>query len=138
MVLDHAALLHTVRLADQVDGDVHGDLLVAAHHEEVDVQELPANVVALDLPGHRQMLVLADLKVDQHVRSGSGVQDVVELAPIQGELERLHPVPVQDAGHEPPRAELASGALAPAVTQGRRQLGLGHRRPPGRMCGHSF
>ena len=128
MVLDDAAFLHAVRLPDEMHGDVHRDLLVAAHHEEIDVQELPADVVALDLTGHREVLVLAYLEIDQHVRAGARVQHVVELAPVDGELQGLHPVPVQDPGDEPARAELPRGSLAPAVTQSSRQLGLGHGR----------
>src|SRR5438105_9824792 len=100
-----------------MDGDVDVDLLVASDRQEVDVEELTADVVALDLAGHGEVTILPDVEVDEHVGPCVGVQGVVQLASVDRDLDGLHPVPVQDPRNAPLRAELAGGSLSSAVPQ---------------------
>src|SRR5207248_9801 len=76
VMLDHPTLLHAMRLAGDVDGNFDRDLLVPRDPDEVDVLELPPQVIPLDLPGHGQYRVAVQAQFDQHVHPGVGVQRV--------------------------------------------------------------
>src|SRR5438105_4894325 len=109
-----------------MDGHVDGDLLVPPDDQEVHVEEPPADVIGLDLTGHGQVAVLADVEIDQDVGPGLRVQDVIEVAVVNGHLHRLHPVAVEDRGDLPLRTDLSGRSLAASVAEACVQLLLGH------------
>ena len=82
------------------DGDVGAD------PDEVDVDQLAAGRVALDLPGERERVVAVELQRDQRV--GAVGEDVVELAGGHGDREGVAAQAVDDRGDpagapQPPR-----------------------------------
>ena len=95
-MLDDAALLHAVRLPDQVDWHLDRDRLVTSNAQEVDVDEPATKVVALDLPRHRQDGLAVEPQVDQHVRTGVRVQQMEELAGIHRQVLGLGAMAVDD------------------------------------------
>ena len=126
-MLHDPAFLHAVRLTDEVHRDVDVDLLVPADDQEVDVEELTPDVITLDLARHREVLVLADVQIDEDVRARVGVEDVIQVAVIDRDLDRVHAVAVQDGRDLALRAQLPRGALPPSVAEVRAQFPLGHR-----------
>ena len=115
VVLDDAAGLHAGRLADLVDLDRHLDLLVAADRQEVDVDVLAVQVVALDLTGDGHVLGAVDLEVEHGRRPMRRVEEVEQVLAGQRDRDRGHAMAVQDAGHEALGAQLAGCALAAAI-----------------------
>src|SRR5439155_17282515 len=85
-LLENAAVTHAFGLADEVNGDLGGDGDVAAHPDEVDVQDVAPGRVPLDLPGERQVLLAVHHEGDQRVGAGLAGQDVGELAAGHGEV----------------------------------------------------
>ena len=80
-LLEQATLAHTRRVALGVQRDLGADRDVAAHAHEVDVHEVAAGRVALDLAGERERVVVrAEVQRDQRVRTTRAVQDALELA----------------------------------------------------------
>src|SRR5438034_646647 len=111
MMLDHPALLDAVGVPGEVDGHLHGDLLVPGDPQEVHVQELATDVVALDLAWHGQEVVVIDAEIDQDVHSGVGVEDVHEVAGIHGDVQGVDPVPVHHGGDAAGRPDLVRRTL---------------------------
>ena len=130
-MLDDPALLHAGRLADDANRDVDRDPLIAADGQEVDVHELAAHVVPLDLASENQVLLPVDLEIDQHVRSGPGVERAVHVPSIDRHRHGVHPVPVQHRGDLSRGAQPPSRTLAGCLARLCRQLDF-HRRPSGR------
>lgn len=67
VVLHHTPLLHSRRLAGQVNGDVNLDGDILSDPQEVHVKDGAANDVALNLSGHRQVILAVHGEVDEHV-----------------------------------------------------------------------
>ena len=132
-MLHNATLLHPVGLAHDVNRDLDGDLLVTSDLQEVDMDELAARVVALDLPGHRQELVVVDVKVHQDVHPRLGVQEVEELAGVHAYVARLHAVAVDDRGNPALRSEPAGDSLPGPLAGLGLQLAF-HGTPPNSAC----
>src|SRR5687767_7268594 len=107
VVLDHTALLHAGCLSGLVHRHVDGDRLGAAHREEVDMHELGVDVIALDLTRDREMLLAVDHEVDQHVRTGTAVQQVRQLTCLDRQWRGLETLTVEHGWDLPCGAELA-------------------------------
>ena len=97
--------------------------------EEIHVDEPARQVVALDLPRHREHAILADGEVDQDVRPRRGVQDVVQVLRVDAHVHRRGAVPVDDRRDPADRAHLAGDALPGSRARLRRQL-LFHAATP--------
>ena len=96
-LLEDAAVAHAGGLAGEVEADLRRHGHVGAHPHEVDVDEVAAGRVALDLPGQRQGLVAVDLQRDQRVRALG--EDVHELAGRHRDGQRVGPQAVDDGGN---------------------------------------
>ena len=111
VVLHHAAGVHTDRIADLVELDVHGDLLVAAHRHEVDVDEAVVDQVALDLTGDREVLVAVELQVDQDAGLTHRVENVEQIEGAHVDRRGLDTGSVEGRGNASGRAQTARGPL---------------------------
>ena len=100
-----------VRLADQVHGDVDGDLLALADDDQVDVLEEALDRVALDLLGQRELLLAVDVMVEQGVRAAV-LERQHRVVARQGDVDRVVAVAVEDGGDLVGAADAAGGALA--------------------------
>ena len=128
MVLDDAAGLHADGLADDADGDRQLQLLVAPDREEVDVDEAPVDVIALDVARDDQVIGAVDDQVDEDVGPGPRVEDVVQVPRVHRQRGRVHPVAVQHRGHAAGGPQLAGDALAGALPGFGDELDFGHVR----------
>ena len=73
--LDDAAFVADAdRHADELDGDLGLDGLVERDLDEVEVGDLAAHRMALELTGDGKVLVLADFEVDEGVQARSVVR----------------------------------------------------------------
>ena len=98
-LLEHPAFLRARRLALEGERDLGRDRDVTADADEVDVDELVAGRVALDLAGERECVLLAlELQRDQRVGAGLAVERVVEVVGGDVHRERLGVQPVDDGG----------------------------------------
>ena len=103
---DTAGVLHADGLTDEMDDDGRLDRLVEPHLPEIDVRDGAANRIALEMGQHRRMHGL--LALDDHVedrveprRAGNGRSKI----PLGDEDRARVALPVEDAGHEPGRAQ---------------------------------
>ena len=96
-------------LADQVDGDLDGDLLAAAHDDEVDVLEEALDRVALDGLGQGQLVGPSMLEREQGVLR---LEREHQLVAGQRDVPRVGAVAVEDGGDLAGPADAAGGALA--------------------------
>ena len=116
-MLDHAAGPDPRCLPDLVHLDGERDPLVAAHGEEVDVDESPVDVVALDLAWDREVRLAVHLQVDERRSAAGRVEQVQQILARDAQLHRVHAVAVQDAGDEAGRPEAPRGTLAGVVAE---------------------
>src|SRR5262245_61608592 len=132
VVLDDPAGLDAHRLADDPDGDVQADLLVAPDGQQVQVDEPAVDVVALDVPGDDQVLGPVHREVDQDVVAGARVEDVEQVLGVHRHRGRVEPRAVQHRGHATGGPQLPGDALAGALPGLGDELDFGHgRRPSG-------
>ena len=111
------------------DRDVDGDLLAAAHGQQVDVLEVALDRVALDRLRDGELLAALDVEGQQHV--GAAVPDGVgELAGRQGDVTRVGAVAVDDGRHLAGPAGAAGAALAELGARLGGQSDLGHSGTP--------
>ena len=121
-VLDHAALLRAGCLlaALQVHGHRGLDLLVEADLEQVEVDDLvPDRVALLVLDDHRERAAAVDLQVEH---GGAGDQGGAQVAPADLERGALAvPAAVDDAGHValPPEAPSRARTALLALLDGK-------------------
>src|SRR5439155_11279949 len=79
LLLEEATVAYADRLAGEVDGDLGGDGDVAPDADEVDVHEVAAGRVPLDLPREGEDALAVDLERDQGVGPALARQDVCQL-----------------------------------------------------------
>ena len=96
--------------------------------EEVDVDETPVDVIALDVARDDQVLGAIHDQVDEDVGPGPGVEDVVQVPGVHRQRGRVHPVAVQHRGHAAGGPQLAGDALAGALPGLGDELDFGHVR----------
>ncbi len=110
---EHPALANPDRGPLEVDDHFGMDGLVQRHGHEVDVAVLVAEGVTLDHPGHGQDLVRPlDLEVDQGVGPGIGVKRHVEIMTVDGHVDRVDALSVDDRRDQAGPAETARLARA--------------------------
>src|SRR5438094_767103 len=121
---EHAALLRTDGLADQLDGDARLDRLVEPHLLEIDVRDVTADrilLVVLEDRGMGRRLALEHDVEDRVEPAGAG-QHTPEIALRHADRIGAFPLPVEDAGDEPLLAQ-------PPSVGGAARLALLHRQP---------
>ena len=99
---------------------------VAADADEVDVDQLTAGGVALDLPGEGEHRVTVELEVDQRVRAALPREDAAEVARRHGDGERVVAEAVDDGGHGALSAQPAGGTGAEFRPRGCGKRDVGH------------
>src|SRR4029079_2258626 len=109
-LLEPAAVPDARRLAEQVDGDLGAHRDVPTDADEVDVHQLTAGGVAVDLPGEGEHALAVDVQGDQRVGAALTGQDVLELAGRDGDRDRVGAEPVDDGRHLALPAQAARGA----------------------------
>lgn len=107
----------------ELDRDLGGDLLVEAHLEAVQVDDLAAQGMVLLLLDHdRDGLAAPDLQVEQRLAFG---EQRAQLALRHLERLRLAALPVDDAGDKPLPAQAAGGPRAEALARRDVECGAG-------------
>ena len=101
-----------VGLAGEVDRDLGGHGDVAADPDEVDVDEVAPQRVALDLAGEGEDVVAVDLERDQRVDAAVALEDVLELTGGDGDVDGVGAEAVDDRGNHAVAPEPSGGAGA--------------------------
>ncbi len=82
-----------------MDGDRHLDGPIGADSQEVDVLDLFRRRVALHVPNHRLLTLSFHHDVEDLRVKGLQLHGLGKLVAVQGERDRVHVAPVNDAGH---------------------------------------
>ena len=99
-LVDHAVLVGDLAgLALEHDRHVDRQLGGGVDADEVDVDDLVAHRVTLQLLDQRQVTLAVDLEADERVEPGIGGQHLAQLAVVDRERDRLGVEAVEDAGH---------------------------------------
>src|ERR1019366_891716 len=107
-LLEQAAVADPFGLADQVQGNLGADRDVGADPHEVDVDQVAAGRVALNLAGQGELVVPGETEADQRVRAVG--EDVAELTGRDGHGHRVAAEAVDDSGDLPGATEPTRGA----------------------------
>ena len=110
-------------------GHVDGELLVAADAQEVDVEDVAAHRVALEVLDHDELAAAVDVEVDQGVEAGLAGEGVAQLAPDDGDGHGVLAQAVDDAGDLALGPQAAAGAGAGGAAGVGRDGDLSHRCP---------
>ena len=116
MVDDAAPVLDLLGLADEHDRHVDGHEGVGVDPQEVDVQDVAAHRVALQVLDDGEVLLAVDVEGDEGVEAGLGGERPAQLGPRHGDRDGVTAQAVDDARH------LALGTQA-AWTSGSRRCG---------------
>src|SRR5262249_42707648 len=111
---DTALLLDARRLADHVDRDLDGDLLVHPHRLEIDVNQGVADRIVLELPhdGRSRLAVTGQPEVHEDAARARALEGRLHVRGRDGEPHWRVPAAVQDRGDEALPPEASDGALA--------------------------
>ena len=99
-LLEEAAAAHALGLAQEAQGDLGGHRDVGADPDEVDVEDVAAGRVPLDLAGEGELVVGPQAQGDERV--GAAGEDVGDVAGADAHRDGLAPEPV-DHGRGPRR-----------------------------------
>src|SRR5205823_14825795 len=99
--------------AGEDERDAHRHLLAGDQLLKVDMQNRPLHWMPLDLSDQRARRAAVDGQLDDSARGGDAVEQLLELARVDGERLRLAAVTVDDRGDLPALPQLARDAGSP-------------------------